>query len=53
MSLVGKNPDKKTLEELCRLASQEVDSKRLTDLVEEIDRLLEEQHKTQRVRKPA
>jgi hypothetical protein len=43
------NPE--TLEQLCRQASQEVDSRKLNLLVEQIDRLLDEQHKAQRLRK--
>jgi hypothetical protein len=45
----GNNPE--TLEQLCRQASQEVDSKKLNVLIEEIDRLLDEQHKTRNLRK--
>lgn len=42
-----------TLERLCRQASMESDSRKLNMLVEEIDRLLDEQHKAQRFRKTA
>ncbi len=42
-----------TLEGLCRQASQEVDSRKLNLLIEEIDRMLDEQHKAQRLRKSA
>ncbi len=38
-----------TLESLCRQASQEVDSAKLNSLVEEIDRLLDEQHRAKRL----
>jgi hypothetical protein len=43
----------KTLEELCRQASVELDSRKLNVLIEEIDRMLDEQHKEARLRRPA
>ncbi len=42
-----------TLEKLCRQASQEMDSGKLNLLIEQIDRLLDEQHRAQRIRKTA
>jgi hypothetical protein len=42
-----------TLEQLCRQASNELDSKKLNRLIEQIDRLLVEQHKAQRLRNSA
>ncbi len=42
-----------TLENLCRQASQEADSKKLNQLIEQIDRLLDEQYKARTLRKPA
>ncbi len=53
MSDARKSLAKPTLEELCREASCEQDSGKLNVLVEEIDRLLDEQHKAQRLRKSA
>ena len=40
-----------TLENLCRQASQELDSKKLNQLIEQIDTLLDEQHKARSPRK--
>ncbi len=51
MSYDPNNRDGKSLEELCRLASSEMDSNELNQLIEQIDRRLDEQHKTQQLRK--
>lgn len=51
--MTQKNRDGKTLEELCRLASFEMDSNELNLLIEQIDRKLDEQHKAQRLQRPA
>jgi len=53
MSNGGNNPQRNALEELCRQASMEMDSQKLNRLIEEIDRLLDEQHKAQKLRRSA
>jgi hypothetical protein len=53
MSLNRENQSQKTLEQLCRLASQELDSKKLAEMIEEIDRLLDEKHNAQVLRRAA
>ncbi len=47
------NSPQMTLEQLCRQASNELDSKKLNLLIEQIDQMLDEQHKAQRLRKSA
>jgi len=53
MSNRGNNPQRSVLEELCRQASMEMDSQKLNLLIEEIDRLLDEQYKAQKLRRAA
>ncbi len=47
----GKPQVTRTLEDLCRQATVELDSKKLNLLIEEIDHLLDEQHKAGKTRR--
>jgi hypothetical protein len=49
----GNNPQRNILEDLCRQASNEMDSQKLNLLIEQIDRLLDEQLKAQKLRRAA